>query len=255
MKLQFNLKLADNYKSNSQIARVLSENWVYENSYCPSCGNPKLISHHRNNPVADFFCPNCKSNYELKSFKSMPKFRIVDGAYNTMIDKVINNENPHFFFLQYSSSFSVLNYFSVPKYFFTYDLIEKRKPLSTKARRAKWVGCNILFGNLPQTGIIYLVKDSTIIQPESVLYQWQRTSFLRNKKLESRGWLVELISILEKMPSEIFTIQDVYKFEELLRQKYPENKFIKAKIRQQLQVLRDKKIIKFLGKGKYQKGA
>jgi len=234
MDLNFNIKLAEDYKSKSQIVRVLSEDWVRRNSYCPSCGH--LV-------------------FELKSFRNLPKSRIVDGAYDSMIGKILRYKNPNFFFLQYSSSLSVLNYFTVPKYFFTYNLIEKRKPLSKDARRANWIGCNILFGNLPQSGIIYLIKDSTIIQPKSVLYQWQRTSFLRNKKLESRGWLVELISIVEKMPSEIFTIQDVYKFEEFLRKKYPENKFIKAKIRQQLQVLRDKKIIKFLGNGRYQKGA
>ena len=38
MNLNFNIDLAEGYKSNSQIARVLTENWVKENSYCPNCG-------------------------------------------------------------------------------------------------------------------------------------------------------------------------------------------------------------------------
>ena len=42
MNLNFNIDLAGGYKSNSQIARVLTENWVKENSYCPNCGQLPL---------------------------------------------------------------------------------------------------------------------------------------------------------------------------------------------------------------------
>ena len=42
MNLNFNTDLAKGYTSNSQIARVLTENWVKENSYCPSCGEKSL---------------------------------------------------------------------------------------------------------------------------------------------------------------------------------------------------------------------
>lgn len=254
MDLLFNVKLAENYKSNSQIARVLSEDWVSQNSFCPSCGNRDLNIYNRNNPAADFYCGNCKSDFELKSFRTFPKRKIVNGAYDSMITKILHNRNPNFFFLHYSSSYSVLNYFTIPKYFFTFDIIEKRKPLSENARRANWTGCNILFGNLPQSGIIYLVKNSTIINPKVVLKQWQKTSFLTGKKLINRGWLIELIEIVDNISSKTFTIQDVYKFEGLLRQKYPNNRFVKEKIRQQLQVLRDEGLIKFIGRGLYQKG-
>lgn len=253
MNLLFNVKLAEGYKSTSQIIRILSEDWVLHNSYCPSCGNECLENYTRNNPAADFYCMSCKSDYELKSFKNLPKQRIVDGAYLSMIRKIRENKNPHFFFLQYSSNFSVTNYFTIPKHFFTTNIIEKRKPLSEYARRAHWTGCNILFGNLPQSGIIHLIKDSSIIHPKEVIQKWQKTSFLSQKKMDVRGWLVDLIGIFDKIPSETFTIQDVYSYEKLLKQKYPNNKFIKEKIRQQLQVLRDKGLIKFLGKGNYHK--
>lgn len=36
MNLSFNIKLAHGYKSNSQIARILTENWVKENSPAPA---------------------------------------------------------------------------------------------------------------------------------------------------------------------------------------------------------------------------
>ena len=38
MNLKLNVSLANGYKSNSQIVRLLTENWVLNNSYCPSCG-------------------------------------------------------------------------------------------------------------------------------------------------------------------------------------------------------------------------
>ena len=41
--------------------------------------------------------------------------------------------------------------------------------------------------------------------------------------------------------------------ESILKQKYPMNNFVKDKIRQQLQILRDREIIEFLGKGRYKK--
>jgi type II restriction enzyme len=45
----------------------------------------------------------------------------------------------------------------------------------------------------------------------------------------------------------------MYKFENLLQIKHPANNNIKPKIRQQLQILRDKGFIEFLGNGKYRK--
>ncbi len=42
MDLKFNQGLAQGYKSPSQIIRVLSEDWVSHNGYCPSCGHIPL---------------------------------------------------------------------------------------------------------------------------------------------------------------------------------------------------------------------
>lgn len=97
MNLSFDLSTVKNYSSSSQIARVLTENWVNKNIYCASCGNPKLQNFRNNNPVGDFFCDNCKSEYELKSKKDSFTLRIVDGAYKSMISRINAENNPHFF--------------------------------------------------------------------------------------------------------------------------------------------------------------
>ena len=59
MNLQMDLKVAEQYSSNSQKVRVITENWVNKNLFCPYCGS-NYISHFENNrPVADFYCPHC----------------------------------------------------------------------------------------------------------------------------------------------------------------------------------------------------
>jgi type II restriction enzyme len=63
MDLKLNSLLAQGYKSSSQIARVLTEGWVKQNSYCPSCGNNILNKFENNAPVADFICVKCNSEY------------------------------------------------------------------------------------------------------------------------------------------------------------------------------------------------
>jgi len=50
-----------------------------------------------------------------------------------------------------------------------------------------------------------------------------------------------------------FSLSEVYAFESVLSQMHPQNHNVKAKIRQQLQFLRDKNIIEFLGNGMYRK--
>jgi len=67
MNLTFNKNLADSYTSFSQIARVLTENWVKENSYCPNCGRDNISEYPNNQPVADFFCAVCLEDFELKA--------------------------------------------------------------------------------------------------------------------------------------------------------------------------------------------
>lgn len=51
----------------------------------------------------------------------------------------------------------------------------------------------------------------------------------------------------------IFTLKEVYSYAEALKLKHTGNNNIEAKIRQQLQILRDKNIIEFVSKGVYRK--
>lgn len=46
-------------------------------------------------------------------------------------------------------------------------------------------------------------------------------------------------------------MDEVYTFEDGLRDKYSSNRHVKDKIRQQLQILRDRKYIQFIGRSEY----
>ena len=148
MNLSLNLKLAEGYQNSSQIVRILTENWVRENSYCPSCGELPLNEFENNRPVADFYCKKCSEEFELKSKSGKLSNTITDGAYSTMIDRINSENNPNFFLLTYSKNWSVNDFLIIPKQFFSEDIIIKRQPLSPTARRAGWIGCNIDISNV-----------------------------------------------------------------------------------------------------------
>jgi type II restriction enzyme len=253
MNLNLNIKLAEGYKSNSQIARVLTEHWVKENSYCPSCGSLPLHDYANNKPVADFFCEECSEDFELKSKCGQFSNTINDGAYHTMIERINSNKNPNFFFLNYSKSWKVENFLIIPKQFFTPEIIVKRKPLSSEAKRAGWIGCNIDISSVVHAGKVFLIRDSKLINKKLVGQAFKQTLFLREKNIDSKGWILDVMSCVDKLNSDIFTLDEMYSFESILKTKYPNNNFIKDKIRQQLQLLRDKGFVEFIGRGKYRK--
>lgn len=69
-------------------------------------------------------------------------------------------------------------------------------------------------------------------------------------KTELIGWLE---MVYNSIPEGKFTNQDVYKFETQFRERYPQNQNIKAKIRQQLQILRQLGFIEHLSTGVWEK--
>ena len=255
MNLLLSRKKADGYTSNAQIARVLTEDWVHTNIYCPNCGANHLNEFENNKPVADFYCNSCAEQFELKSkAANQVGSKIVDGAYSTMVKRIQSDKNPHFFFLTYNKAhWEVTNFLIIPKHYFTPDIIEKRKPLSPNARRAGWVGCNINLTDVPLSGRIYIVKNSTLIEKEVVHRKWKATAFLRLKQGETKGWILDIMKCIDLFQNDTFTLKEIYIFEAYLKEKHPNNNFIKDKIRQQLQVLRDKGAIEFKSRGIYKK--
>lgn len=255
MDLHFNQSLSIGYHSGSQISRVLTEDWMERNMFCPVCGAPVLGHYEANKPVADFFCNDCKSDFELKSKESKAAVighKIADGAYGTMIERITSLRNPHLFVMTYAN-WTVNNLLIIPKFFFVPGIIEKRKPLADTARRTGWTGCNIEIGNIPESGKIFIIKNSRQEDKSQVIDQYQRTLSLQTTKIETRGWLLDVLKCVERIPNDNFNLDEVYAFADELQQKHPENNFVHDKIRQQLQYLRDKGFVQFVERGKYRK--
>jgi hypothetical protein len=117
------------YSSGSQSARAWTEQWVRNQVYCPNCGSTKIDAFPNNSPVADFYCSDCREEYELKSQKVAFRDKILDGAFRTKCERLAANNNPSLFLLNYDLKLlSVMNFFVVPKHFFVREIIEERKP-------------------------------------------------------------------------------------------------------------------------------
>ena len=69
-------------------------------------------------------------------------------------------------------------------------------------------------------------------------------------KSELFGWMK---LVYEKLPSGLFRTSDMYRYEEEFQKIYPKNKNVKAKIRQQLQFLRDIGLIKNPSRDRWEK--
>lgn len=150
-------------------------------------------------------------------------------------------------------NYEVNNFILIPNHFFTPQIIIKRNPLGPNARRAGWTGCNIDISSIPDSGKIFIVKNQLEIDHNIVISNYAKTKSLQTKNLDSRGWLLDTLSCIERIKEKDFTLNQVYNFEEELKLKHPDNNFIKDKIRQQLQYLRDKGFIEFVSPGHYRK--
>ena len=246
--------IASAYRSPSQRVRVATERWVEDNMFCPSCFS-SVAKTLNNTRVLDFICSRCDLSFELKSKKGRFGHKVVDGAYSSMMNTVTNNTQPNFFFLGYNDDHLVENLFLVPKRFIFSEIIERRKPLQEHARRAGWTGCNLNLSLVPHEGKIFYIKERQIVSREIVHTLWNQTAFLDTVSLASRSWLIVTMNCIDEIGKPVFTIEEVYKFVPKLQMLFPRNRNIRAKLRQQLQVLRDRKWLIFRGNGIYQRGS
>jgi type II restriction enzyme len=252
MNLSLNPEPASNFKSLSQRARVMTETWVEVNLFCPSCPSDSLEPERAGRKIIDFTCNECDEKFQLKSQSHSFGGKVMNSAYEPKIKAIRNRTNPNYLFLQYDKAkYRVEDLFLVPKYFMSPSIIEKRKALSSNARRSGWIGSNILISRLPLDARISIIEDGTFIDKKTVREDWEQFLFLKNQSMQSRGWMADVLASVRKLDKETFTLADIYSFEDELSKLHPRNKHIKPKIRQQLQVLRDQGLVEFLGKGEY----
>jgi type II restriction enzyme len=242
----------DRYTSASQRARVCTEPWGEENLYCPVCDSKRIASLAANTPAHDFSCPKCKSWFQLKSKSSPFGSRVQDGAYEAMKRSMRSDRTPNLFLLHYQlPEMRVQNVLLIPHFVFTESILEKRKPLSSTARRAGWVGCNFLLDRIPSDARIAVVEDGKASPAASVRRAYNRLRPLEKLQGDKRGWTLDVLNIVRSLKKHEFVLSDVYDHANQLAKLHPNNAHVRDKIRQQLQVLRDLGLLHFLGGGSY----
>jgi type II restriction enzyme len=278
--------LADRFKSGSQKAGNVTEAWGADNFYCPNCSSPKLDWLKPGTKASDYKCPSCGFWYQLKSKKSPIGKSIRDGAYAAMMEAIREDRAPSYFFLHYDlATWSVRNLLLVPSFAFPPSAIIQCPPLSSTARRAGWVGCNFDLSRVPAEARIPVVMEKVIVPATEVREKFKRVKPLKDISVKQRGWTLDVLNIVRRLVEERgcphpqhfrqtrrhgnvpvapdssraaagdsrapskFTNEDVYAHARELEQLHPDNRHVRDKIRQQLQVLRDAKLLIHVSSG------
>jgi len=245
MQLKFNPLSVGAMTSGSQRTRVRTESWFAKFGYCLRCTSDKLEATKPNTPACDFICPICDAPYELKSGAGRLGLKVVDGAFDAMMRGIRGGRAPNLLFLRYSieakgaanEAWSVDALTALHSVFLTPMIVEKRAPLAATARRAGWVGCNLLLSRVPDDGRIALIRDGVATARTEARRLYALSERFEELKPKERGWSALVLSFVRKLGKEHFTTNDILRFEPEMHAVYPDNSHKREKVRQQLQVL------------------
>ena len=166
---------------------------------------------------------------------------------------MLSDRTPNLFLLHYKlPELRVQNVLLIPHFVFTVSILEKRKPLSSTARRAGWIGCNFLLDRIPSDARIAIVEDGKPSPASFVRRVYNRLRPLEKLHADKRGWTLDVLNVVRSLNKTEFGLSEMYEHADELAKLHPNNAHIRDKIRQQLQVLRDLDLLDFLGDGLYQ---
>jgi len=184
------------------------------------------------------------------------------------------------------TNWTVRNLLLIPHFAFPPSAIIKRKPLSVTARRAGWVGCNFALNRIPLEARIPVITEKQILPAAEVRAKFQKVKPLQQLSVQQRGWTLDVLNLIRRLTEEKrqragalqdasrnpkvvnerisvlecggppplspatdhleFTNADLYTYAPELEKLHPDNRHVKDKIRQQLQVLRDTGLLQHL---------
>lgn len=251
MQLNCDLSIAEAYKSAPQRARVISEHWFFQNCYCLACTSDRLTRAAPNTQAMDFGCDNCGHRYEVKTFMKRPIRSLVDGAYAALLARINTGYAPTLCLLERDDDWRIKSLTAIHSSFLTPIVVEQRTALGPHARRAGWIGCNIRLDRIPIDGEISVIREGVCIPKAEVRNRFRKFLPLGKLPPNQRAWTTLTLSAIRNLGKVEFDLSELYAMEPFFAQVYPNNRHIRPKIRQQLQVLRDLGILRFEGPGKY----
>ena len=114
------------------------------------------------------------------------------------------------------------------------------------------IGCNAVLNPgtiIGKDSIIYPLSSVRGYVPERMIYKANGNCVQREEKY--MGWKEDVLEKILSLNKKEFTLDEVYQFEDELQRLYSNNHNVQAKIRQQLQMLRDDGILEFIAPGRY----
>lgn len=238
------LSLYSGPKQARALARAITEDWVTRNMYCPNCLEEKAQPEKASNPLVDFRCPKveCGQRYQLKAQKEKFGPLVRDAAYRPWIESIENGTTPNLLLMRYDLRRLKVEYLEVIPSFFIRASVLRSWLLST---RPHYEMCSIHIAMVGPDARIKLVEDGKAKHPREVQERYRSFAWMRHVNGRTRGWTADVLRCIRQLKKTEFTLQEVYSYENELRKLHPENRFVKPKIRQQLQILRDRGFLEF----------
>jgi type II restriction enzyme len=126
-----------------------------------------------------------------------------------MRSAILLGNTPNLFLLQYHlNPMTVSSVSFIPDFAFTLSAVECRKPLAATARRAGWVGCNILLSRIPSDARIFLVKDSRAVPADVARRAFHKLKPLASLKAEKRGWTLDVLNVVRSLNKSEFNLAE-----------------------------------------------
>ena len=169
-----------------------------------------------------------------------------------MVEAVRSDTCPALVLMHYRKvDWSVQNLIVIPSFALTEQAIIPRKPLAPTARRAGWIGCNIDLSRIAPQARVNVVKQGVARTRNEVAGSYALLKPLQSINVGQRGWAMAVLNGIQTIGLTNFTTQQAYQLEGIMMKLFPDNRNIRPKIRQQLQVLRDMGIVVHLGRGEW----
>jgi len=169
----------------------------------------------------------------LKSQASRIANSIPDAGFYAMMKAIRQDRTPNLFILEYDrEAWRVKSLLLIPHFAFTPSAILRRKALSQSARRAGWVGCNIVLKNIPEQVRIPVILNAMPLPPTDVRTGYRNVLPLKSLSVRERGWTLDVLRMVQSLGTIQFTTNDAYRFAPELKRFYLANRHIREKIRQ-----------------------
>lgn len=252
MNLKCNTDVAAHLKSRSQMARVISEDWLAREGYCLNCTSNRLEPTRAGTVACDYLCPGCRQPYELKAAAKMHSGIVPDGGYESMLRRIRNADAPSLMLLNYTQDWWVRGLVAIHPVFLTPAVVLRRaKPHIRPKSNAPYQMCDLNLRLIPADGKIVLVADGKEVAKSRSRELFRQSCRFAEVPMADRGWAALVLAVVRRLGKAEFTYTDLYRFEEELHAAYPQNNHIRPKIRQQMQRLRDLGYVEFVAPGEF----